>query len=131
MKRFENKTALVTGGANGIGKACVQRLAAEGATVIATDWKQADLDRVVGALKDEGHKVSGIVTDVMDEAAIERAFAHADDFGGGRLDVSLHIAGNSVFGLVESLESAEWERLWRLNVLSTIISCRLAVALCR
>ena len=128
MKRFENKVAFVTGGANGIGKACVRRLAAEGATVIAADWKAGDLDRVVGESRDAGHKVSGIVTDVMDEAAIGRAFAHVDEVGGGRLDVSLHVAGNSVFGLVESLASSEWERLWRLNVLSTIVCCREAVA---
>jgi len=128
MKRFEDKIAFVSGAANGIGKACMQRLAAEGATVIAADWKSDDLEAAIKPLLEAGYHVTGIPTDVMEESQIEAAFARVDAFGGGGLDISLHIAGNSVFGMVESLESAEWERLWRLNVLSTIISCRLAVA---
>lgn len=127
MSRFENKVAFVTGGANGIGRACVRRLAAEGAVVVAADHKAADLERLTAELAADGHRVTGVVTDVMDEAAIRHAFARLDEVGGGRLDIALHIAGNSLFGLVESLESAAWERLWRLNVLSTVICCRLAV----
>ena len=128
MKRFEDKIAFVSGAANGIGKACMQRLASEGATVIAADWKADDLEAAIKPLLEAGYHVTGVPTDVMDEAQIEAAFEKVDQFGGGGLDISLHIAGNSMFGLVESLESAEWERLWRLNVLSTIICCRLAVA---
>ncbi len=127
MKRFEDKIAFVSGAANGIGKACMQRLAAEGATIIAADWKVDDLEAATKPLVEAGHRVTDVPTDVMEESQIEAAFEEVDRFGGG-LDVSLHIAGNSMFGLVESLPSANWERLWRLNVLSTIISCRLAVA---
>ena len=128
MGRFQDRVCLVTGAANGIGKATMARLAREGAIVIAADRKADDLERAAGALEREGCRVHAAVCDVMDEAQIEAAFARADEVGGGRLDVSVHIAGNSLFGPVESLPSAEWERLWRLNVLSTVICCRLAVA---
>jgi len=63
---------------------------------------------------------------VMVEHDLERMFRTIDKEA-GRLDLSLHIAGNSMFGLIESLESSDWERLWRLNVLSTVICCREAV----
>jgi len=128
MNRFENKVCFVTGAANGIGKATMNRLAGEGATVIAADFKTEDLEAAVAPLAHAGHNVTAVTCDVMDEAQIEAAFAAVDKAGGGRLDASIHIAGSSMFGLVESLPSADWERLWKLNVLSTIICCRLAVA---
>ena len=128
MKRFENKTAFVSGGANGIGEACVRRLASEGAAVVVADVEGADLERLTARLAAAGHRVSGVAADVMDEAEVGRAFEHVDAVSGGRLDVSLHIAGDSRFGLVEDLASAEWERLWRLNLLSTVLCCRHAVA---
>ncbi len=126
MKRFDGKVALVTGGGNGIGKACVERLAHEGAKVFAADFKPDDAKAVAGALTETGHDVTAVVADVMVEHDLERLFRQIDD-DAGRLDVSLHIAGNSMFGLIENLESTDWERLWRLNVLSTVICCREAV----
>ncbi|MGY8996067.1 MAG: SDR family NAD(P)-dependent oxidoreductase, partial [Alphaproteobacteria bacterium] len=90
MKRFEDKIAFVSGAANGIGKACMQRLAAEGATVIAADWKSDDLEAAIKPLLEAGYHVTGIPTDVMEESQIEAAFARVDGFGGGGLDISLH-----------------------------------------
>ena len=126
MARFDGKVALVTGGGNGIGKACVERLAADGAKVLAADLKAEDVNLVAERLRADGHDVTAVVVDVMVEHDLERLFRKIDD-DAGRLDFSLHIAGNSMFGLIENLESADWERLWRLNVLSTVICCREAV----
>ena len=127
MNRFQDRIALVTGAANGIGKACMNRLAREGATVVAVDRKAGDLEAAAGALADEGMNVTAVAADVMEESRIEDAFSRLDAIGGGRLDVSIHVAGNSMFGTVEGLASADWERLWRLNVLSTVVCCRLAI----
>ena len=127
MNRFQDRVAFVSGAANGIGRACMNRLAREGAIVVAVDRKADDLEAAVGELTDEGRNVTAIVADVMEESRIETAFCAMDGISGGRLDISIHVAGNSMFGTVESLSSADWERLWRLNVLSTVICCRLAV----
>ena len=126
MARFDGKVALVTGGGNGIGKACVQRLAADGAKVYAADLKADDVKLVADDLRAGGHDVTPVVIDVTVEQDLERLFRLIDDDGAG-IDMSLHIAGNSMFGLIEHLESSDWERLWRLNVLSTVICCREAV----
>ncbi len=127
MNRFEDRVVLVTGAASGIGRATMERLAGEGATVVAVDHDAGGLADAVGRLKAAGAAVTAVVADVMDESAIEAAFATLDDVTAGRLDVSIHIAGNSMFGTIEDLASVDWERLWRLNVLSTVICCRLAV----
>ncbi len=127
MNRFQDRIALVTGAANGIGKATMNRLAREGATVLAVDNRADDLEAAAGALADDGRNIATFAADVTDEAALEAAYRRLDEMAGGRLDVSVHVAGNSMFGTVESLASADWERLWRLNVLSTVICCRLAV----
>lgn len=127
MNRFEDRVVLVTGAANGIGRATMERLASEGATVVAVDHQAGDLADAVGPLTDEGRNVTPVVADVMEESAIEAAFETLDHTSNGRLDASIHIAGNSMFGTIEDLASDDWERLWRLNVLSTVICCRLAV----
>ena len=127
MNRFDGKVALVTGAASGIGRATMERLAREGANVIAVDQETGTLNEAVSRLKAGGANVIAVVADVMDESAIEAAFATLDDMTAGQLDVSIHIAGNSMFGTIEGLASGDWERLWRLNVLSTVICCRLAV----
>ena len=54
MNRFQDRVAFVTGAANGIGRACMNRLAREGAIVIAVDRKADDLEAAVGELTDEG-----------------------------------------------------------------------------
>src|SRR5262249_3126994 len=72
---LENRTAIVTGGARGIGLAVVQRLLASGATVTLWDLDGAALDRAAAALK--GRRVYTATVDVTDDAAIARAVTAA------------------------------------------------------
>ena len=77
MKRFEGKTALVTGAAVGIGRATAVKLASEGAQVVAIDLneeKLATLREEIGGL---GGKVLTLVCDVANEAAVNQAVATA------------------------------------------------------
>jgi len=64
MKEFKGKTAVITGGASGIGRAIADRLAREGMHIVLGDVERDALDRAVGELVAGGAKAVGVVTDV-------------------------------------------------------------------
>ncbi len=120
--RFAGKRALVTGGAGGMGAVVSRRLAREGAEVVAIDVDAGAGDRLVADLTAEGAAVSFIAADVTDIATLATAVAAAEP-----LDVLVTVAGGSVPGRLADLDPAEWERLFRLNVTSTVAAIRAAL----
>lgn len=82
---FEGKTAVVTGGASGIGLRVVERLHDAGAQIVVADWNQDALDELVAERRDRIHPVK---VDVREEGDIERMMAIARDLGGLRLAVN-------------------------------------------
>ncbi len=125
--RLEGKTAIITGGANGIGAGCTRRLAAEGAQVVI-----ADLDDEAGrALAAEiGERAIYIRTDVGQRASVEALFAAALAAFGG-VDI---LVNNAAFvhkpGVVENFleySEAAWELTLAVN-LSGLFFCSQAAA---
>ena len=86
--RLDDKTAFVTGGAQGIGYCCVEALAEAGAAVTIGDRDAAAIDQAIGSLQTKGYTVAGKILDVTDPAAVTRV---ADDLG--RIDVLVNNAG--------------------------------------
>lgn len=122
--RVAGKVALVTGAASGIGKAAALRLAAEGATIVATDRDEAGLAAVAAAL---GAPHTTAVLDVADEDAWPRVVADAVA-AHGRLDVLLNSAGIGRFGDIETSTLADFRLMYRVNVEGTFLGCRAAIA---
>ena len=122
--RFEGRTALVTGGARGIGAAIVRRLHDEGANVAITDV----LDDEGRALAAElGERTVFIDHDVGDDAAWGAAVqATLDAFG--RLDVLVNNAGIHQGGGVVDADLAGVERQFRVNQFGTFLGMRHAFA---
>ncbi|MDH3741248.1 MAG: SDR family oxidoreductase [Hyphomicrobiales bacterium] len=120
--RFAGKKALVTGGANGMGRACVEQLAREGAHVYILDKDEHALQ----ALVDECGAVDGAAIDVMDEAGFTAAFNIMLEKFAGRLDVMIHIAGASRGGLLADQTTTDWDWHYRVNLRSHVIGCKLA-----
>ena len=118
---FKGRTAIVTGGAQGIGYAIVKRLAASGASVRIWDLDAKLLQQTVTAL---GDRVSGDAVDVTDPAAVAKATKSAVD-ALGKIDALVNNAG--IAGLnapTVDYPIEEWERVIRTNLTSQFLCCR-------
>ncbi|HEY3698847.1 MAG TPA: SDR family NAD(P)-dependent oxidoreductase [Spongiibacteraceae bacterium] len=80
MQDFNNKVAVITGAASGIGKAIAARLIREGAKIVVADVEVPALEKTVTEFREQGADVLGVVTDVTDYASVqalaEESFAH-------------------------------------------------------
>lgn len=96
MKRFEGKIAVVTGAAQGIGKATALRMAAEGARVVLVD-RAAELVQKVGAeVVAAGGEATCVCVDLEKHEGAVEMVRRALEFG-GRIDVSVHNVGGTIW----------------------------------
>jgi NAD(P)-dependent dehydrogenase (short-subunit alcohol dehydrogenase family) len=115
--RFQDKTAIVTGGASGIGLAVAKRLASEGARLVLADLNQQNIDAAVPQVREAGAPdVWGSVCNVADEAQVIATVQGAfDRFG--RLDVVVNNAGLMTFKPIEEMSGEEWLRILNVDLL--------------
>jgi len=131
-KRCEGKMALVTGGAQGLGRAHCIRLAQEGARVLATDINgdgAAETAEIVNAEMGAGTAFA-IAHDVTDPDQWEAAVDAARDQMGG-LNVLVNNAGIGVAGNIETCDFDDWQRCFDINVNSIFHGCQKALPLMR
>ena len=114
---FDGLSALVTGGASGIGLATARLLASRGARV-------AILDR---DLADSGHDLVSVKADVTDDDAVRSAVGEAVVALGDRLDILVNNAGIGAAGTVEDNSDEEWHRVLDINVLGMVRTSRAAL----
>jgi NAD(P)-dependent dehydrogenase (short-subunit alcohol dehydrogenase family) len=92
--RLEGRTAIVTGGASGIGQSCALTFAREGADVVVADLDEARASETLAGVKEAGRRAMFVQTDTSDSAQCERlVIAVVDSFG--KVDVLLAAAGIS------------------------------------
>jgi NAD(P)-dependent dehydrogenase (short-subunit alcohol dehydrogenase family) len=108
---LHGKTAIVTGAARGIGRSTVERLVAEGASVVATDVLADEGQAVVAAL---GDRARFRRQDVADEPSWASTVADAREAFGG-VHILVNNAGIGTFDDVESETREGWERLIAIN----------------
>jgi 3-oxoacyl-[acyl-carrier protein] reductase len=122
---FTGRTAVVTGGARGIGRAVADRMRASGAQVVIWDMRAPEVSSGPFASRPEDFHVHTL--DVTDAAAIERATAEALAIT-GRIDVLINAAG--VTGPTKPMEEfslEEWRRVIDVNLDSVFLSCRACI----
>jgi NAD(P)-dependent dehydrogenase (short-subunit alcohol dehydrogenase family) len=110
MKDFENKTAVVTGGASGIGRAMGELFLSKGMNVVLADIEHKVLDATVSTLAADGGKCIGVVTDVSKADSVQAlADAALAKFGG--IHIACNNAGVFAGGLLweESLADFQWQ----------------------
>ncbi len=132
--RLAGKTAIVTGGATGIGEASARLFAAEGAHVFIAN-RRAELGESVAAdIRASGHAATFVRTDVTDAASVASLFATVSD-AAPQLDIVFNVVGISGrrFGDGPIHECTEdgWDVTMEANVRSMFLMCRSAVAALR
>jgi 2-keto-3-deoxy-L-fuconate dehydrogenase len=115
---FDGLTALVTGGASGIGLATAAHLAARGARVTILD-RDSPSPADLGAL-------DAVVADVTDDDAVRAAVGAAAATLGG-IDILVNNAGIGAIGTVEDNDDEEWRRVFEVNVFGMVRTSRAAL----
>lgn len=125
MGRIQDKVAIVTGGASGIGKGISELFAREGASVVLADIDPA-VEQVAQAIDDAGNgKAVGVVADISVAEGVERTFARTRA-AFGRLDILVNNAGKELTRTLVDTEEDEWDDLMRVNLKSVYLMSRAA-----
>lgn len=116
MNRLSGKVALITGGNAGIGESIAKLFAEEGAAVVVTGRRQAELDRVVREIVAKGGKALAVAGTVTDEAharaAVQQTIATF-----GKVDVLVNNAGVGEFGKrLHETDDAAWAHVLDVNL---------------
>lgn len=123
---FEDKTAIITGGARGIGRSIAEQLASSGASVIILDVNAGGVRDAVAAIAKGGGAATECVADVTQAAPTSDAISRAVEETGG-LDILVNCAGRSATHRFLEGDPETWRMLIEVNLLGTIHVSRAAV----
>jgi NAD(P)-dependent dehydrogenase (short-subunit alcohol dehydrogenase family) len=115
MNVFQNKIAIVTGGASGIGRALARDLAARGAQVLLADLQVDGALGVAAKITASGGKAAAHYLDVRDGESVERLVARTVAEK-GRLDYMFNNAGIAITGEFRDFSTSDWKRILDINV---------------
>jgi len=120
---LEGKTAVVTGGTSGIGRALSLGLADAGADVIASARRQQQVDETAKEIEKRGRKTLRLASDVCDRASLERLLAATLD-GFGKIDILVNCAGIIKRTPTLTVPEEEWVNILNTNLTGTLRACQ-------
>lgn len=127
MKTFEGKTAIITGGANGIGREATLAFAREGARVMIWDVNEdsaRETQKLAGA---DGDHVHFTKVDIRNYAEVDKATQAAADLF-GKIDILINNAGITSDSTLKKMEPEQWQKVLDVN-LTGVFNCGKAVSL--
>ena len=123
--RLQDKTAIVTGAAGGIGSAVARRLAQEGAALCLADVRPTDT--VAAEIRQRGGNVITQICDVTSKSSV-MAMVESALAAFHRIDILVTVAGVSSHGSAEQVTEAEWDRVLASNLKSVFLCCQAVIA---
>ncbi|MRG87572.1 3-oxoacyl-[acyl-carrier-protein] reductase [Salinibacillus xinjiangensis] len=122
-----NKTALITGGARGIGLATVQKFLQEGANVVLLDLKKEDIEQGINKLGDFEKQLAYYVGDVTNKESVTAAIDYTvDKFG--QIDILVNNAGITADAQLLKMEDEQWDKVIDVNLKGVFQMTRAAAA---
>ena len=125
MNRFDGKTVLVVGGAQGMGLASAKRFAAEGANLALFDIEPDTVEAAAAQLRADGHPVESMSGDVSVAADVESAVAATVARFGG-IDVLVHTAAIVELKPILEFDERSWRRIVDVNLTGVFLTTRAA-----
>ncbi len=123
MLSLEGRVAIVTGGAQGIGRATVMALAKAGAKVAITNLRCAKLDQTIQEIKDMGGDALKFCVDVTNVEAVQE-MVDQTIANWGKIDILVNNAGITKDNLVMRMKTADWEAVLKTNLDGTFYCTR-------
>ena len=116
MSDLKGKTALVTGGNSGIGRAAGAALARNGAHVVLSGRDAVRGQQAVAAIREAGGTADFVKADLGDEASARSLAREAEKLGGGHVDILVNSAGVFPFGPTHEATGADFDWVYDVNV---------------
>ena len=123
---LEGRTAIITGGGQGLGKEIAGHLCREGVNVVVADIAADDGERVVEEIHRSGGRAMFVQTDISDEGAVTRLLRRADEEY-GRLDVLVNNAKAYSKHTFENVTREDWNSLMDVILLGSFFASRAAI----
>ncbi|CAD6554498.1 3-hydroxybutyrate dehydrogenase [Paraburkholderia sabiae] len=123
---LQNKVALVTGAASGIGEQCARKLASLGAAVVIADLNLDNAQKVASSIVEAGGKAIAVSMDVTNEeavnAGVERAVKEL-----GSIDVLVSNAGIQIVAPIEEYAFADWKKMLAIHLDGAFLTTKAAI----
>lgn len=128
MNRFDGQVAVISGGADGLGKGIAARIASEGCKVVLFDINEPLLRQSVDAFRKLGYEAEGMIVDISSEEAVEKNIAQVgEQFG--KIDIMVNAAG--IIGptalRITEYSTRDFDHICGINLRGTFLMTKYAV----
>lgn len=127
MGDLTGRTAIVTGGGSGIGRACCKKLAEYGAEIVAADINLEGAQKTADDINAAGGSAYAVSVNVMDEASIQELMDTVVQKS-GKIDILVNSAGILDSTRLPDMTVERWDRMIDINLRGTFLCCQKAIA---
>ena len=128
MKRFENQSAIITGGAEGLGKGIAERIVSEGGKVFLFDINQPMLEKTLQDLKNKGFYAEGLLVDVSSESSVVAGIRQVEEKT-GQIHIMVNAAG--IVGLsnikITDYPVEDYDNIYRVNLRGSFLMTKYVI----